>query len=431
MGPVQRSVRLLAVVLMLASGCVARVSVASDGSESNGSSLGASVSANGRFMAFVSYGSNLVPGDTNARPDIFVRDVFTGTTSRVSVSSTGEEANHESWQPSISDDGRYIAFRSLASNLVSGDTAGYDAFVHDRLTSTTIRASVTPEGGQADGSSYGTSISADGSTLVFESEASNLVADDTNDRRDVFARDLLNGTTTRVSVSSTDEQGDNGSYEATVSADGSIVAFASHATNLVAGDINAQNDIFVHDRSTAMTTMVSVSSDGDQTFEVNGSDDASISASGRYVAFATRGHELVPGDLNWNDDVFVHDRDSATTTLVSIEADGTQGNGFSASPTMSADGSHIAFVSGANFDTDTNGRADVFILDRDSGAIELVSVANAGHQVNGASGGPAISANGVFVAFSTGADNLLADGPYTDTPDTNDQADVYLWIDTD
>lgn len=132
--------------------------------------------------------------------------------------------------------------------------------------------------------------------------------------------------------------------------------------------------------------------------------------------------------MNWADDIFVRDRDLNTTTLVSIEADGTQGNGASTGPAMSADGRHIAFVSGANFDIDTNGRGDVFMLDRRTGAIELVSVANAGHQVNGASGGPAISANGRFVAFSSGADNMLADRP---DEYTNNQADVYLWIDTD
>jgi Tol biopolymer transport system component len=420
-----RSIALALALLLIASGCVARVSVASDGTQADGSSWDPAMSGNARFMAFSSYASNLVGGDNNDRHDIFVRDFLTGTTSRVSVASDGTEADHDSWDPSISDDGRYVTFRSYASNLVSGDTAESDIFVRDRTLGTTTRISVTPTGGQADGSSYRPVISSDGSTVVFESTASNLVAGDTNGARDIFAADLATGAISLISKSTGGTPGDLGSYEAAVSADGSVVAFASHATNLVTGDTNKQNDIFVHDRATATTTRVSVSTAGAQTFDVNGSDFAAISGDGQLVAFSTRGSELVAGDTNNETDVFLRDRTTGTTTLISVDADGTQGNGGSSRPAMSADGRFVAFESMANFDIDANYRVDVFLLDRQSGEITLASVADNAVQATGVSNRPDVSDNGLFVAFMSAATNLL------DGSDTNGVTDVFVRADTD
>jgi Tol biopolymer transport system component len=419
-----RSIAMALALLLLASACVARVSVASDGTQANGASWDPAMSGNARFMTFSSYASNLVAGDTNGRNDIFVRDHLTGITTRVSVSSTEAQPDHESWDPSISDDGRYVAFRSYASNLVDDDTAESDIFVRDRTLGLTTRISVSPTGGQADGSSYRPVISADGSTVVFESLATNLVADDTNDARDVFVADLATGAITRISMSTAGAEGDLSSYEATVSADGSVVAFASYATNLVSGDTNGRNDIFVHDRSTATTTRVSVSSSGAQTFDILGSNFAALSGDGRLVAFSTRGSELVAGDANAANDIFLRDRDTGTTTLISVESDGTQGID-SIRPAMSADGRYVAFESMANFDIDTNYRADIFLLDRQTGEITLVSVADGGVQVNGTSYRPDVSDNGLFVAFMSSASNLL------DGPDTNGFTDVFVRADTD
>ena len=166
------------------TGATTLVSVAIDGSESSGHSEEVSISADGRYVAFRSWASNLVNGDTNNLPDIFVRDLQTNQTTRVSVASDGTQANNFSFNPSISADGRYVAFTSWANNLVSGDTnGGRDIFVHDRQTGATTRVSVATGGGQAAADSQRPSISADGRYVAFESDASNLVSGDTNNHR--------------------------------------------------------------------------------------------------------------------------------------------------------------------------------------------------------------------------------------------------------
>ena len=207
-----------------------------------------SISADGRFVAFSSDASNLVPGDTNGRGDVFVHDRQTGTTERVSVDSAGTEGNDLSVAPSISADGQIVAFTSYASNLVSGDTNGdIDVFVHDRQTGTTERVSVRSNGSQGRNDSWYSSISANGQIVAFHSDASNLVADDTNGRLDVFVHDRTTGSTKRVSVDSSGIEGNNGSSLCSISADGQALAFMSDASNLVAGDNNGDPDIFVHE----------------------------------------------------------------------------------------------------------------------------------------------------------------------------------------
>ena len=362
-----------------------RVSVASDGTQSNHDSYNPSISADGRFVAFESEATNLVSGDTNNFQDIFVHDRQTGQTTRVSVASDGTQANGHSYAPSISADGRYVAFASLASNLVSGDTNGaWDVFVHDRQTGETTRVSVASDGTQAIGFFFGSSpsISADGRYVAFDSWATNLVSGDTNDKPDVFVHDRQTGQTTRVSVSSDGTQANNGAIYPSISADGRYVAFESNSTNLVSGDTNSVTDIFVHDRQTGQTTRVSVSSDGTQ---ANGGpgwsgNPSSISADGRYVAFHSYADNLVSGDTNSATDIFVHDRQTGVTTRVSIASDGTQANGFSASPSISADGRYVAFMSGATnlVSGDTNNDWDVFVHGREGNiAPTVVSITRA------------------------------------------------------
>jgi len=298
-----------------------RVSVGSAGEEGNGNSgvYGPSISADGRYVAFCSSASNLVPGDTNDREDVFVHDRLTGTTERVSVSSDGEEGNGDSgtFRPSISADGRYVAFVSCASNLVPGDTNwAWDIFVHDRLTGVTERVSVSSAGEQGDGDSGYPSISAEGRYVAFESGAYNLVPGDTNWTCDIFVHDRLTGTTERVSVSSEGHEGNgnsslpfhtaDGRY---VNADGRYVASYSEASNLVPGDTNGIGDVFVRDRLTGTTERVSVSSDGEEGDSNSGWWGPSISADGRYVAFQSCAYNLVPGDTKGWEDVFVRDRE--------------------------------------------------------------------------------------------------------------------------
>src|SRR6266404_4977766 len=249
-----------------------RVSVTSGGTEGNGASLGSALSADGRFVAFDSAATDLVAGDTNGVSDVFVHDRQTGTTERVSVASGGAQGDGSSgligfaFPPALSADGRFIAFISSATSLVAGDTNGAtDVFVHDRQTGTTARVSVASGGTQANNVSSYPALSADGRFVAFQSDATNLVVDDTNGATDVFVHDRQTGATERVSVASgggTQGNGNSGGFFAfpALSADGRLVAFQSDATNLVAVDTNGATDVFVHDRQTGTTERVSVAS---------------------------------------------------------------------------------------------------------------------------------------------------------------------------
>jgi Tol biopolymer transport system component len=418
-------VALLAAILVAAPAAAAsttRVSVKSDGKQANGSSSDSSISANGRYVAFDSVASNLVAKDTNGTVDVFVRDRSTGKTKRVSVRSDGKQGKGYSYSPSISANGRYVAFVSGAKNLVARDTNGTeDIFVHDRVTKKTTRVSVKSNGKEANGgNSFDPSISADGRVVAFESDASNLVARDTNGRDDVFVHDRVTKKTTRVSVKSNGKQGTGGnSFSPSISADGRYVAFTSFAPNLVAKDTNGRLDVFVHDRVTKKTTRVSVTSDG-----AEGTGESlrpSISANGRYVAFPSYASDLVAGDEKGFVDVFVRDRVAKKTTRVSVRSDGAEGTGESYEPSISADGRHVAFMSYATnlVAGDTNEAGDVFVHDRVTGKTSRVSVTSDGTEGNGGNSSFAsISANGRFVAFMSQAD-LVAE-------DTNEVGDIFV-----
>ena len=235
------------------------VSMASDGTQGNGDSGGTyleggsvSISTDGRHVVFMSWASNLVPGDTNGSRDVFVHDCLTGETTRVSVDSDGSEGNGASYGGRISADGRYVVFASAATNLVPGDTnadgkaiwEGVDVFVHDRLTGHTERVSVASDGIQGNASSGGGSISADGHYVAFDSNAANLVDGDTNGRGDVFVHDWLTGRTARISVAADGAEGNSGSGDAQISADGRYVAFSSRASNLAAGASSSVTGVF-------------------------------------------------------------------------------------------------------------------------------------------------------------------------------------------
>ena len=286
------------------------VSVASDGTQANSESWLSSMSADGRYVAFGSTATNLVVGDTNGSSDVFIHDLVTGETTCVSVASDGTQGNNSSGGNSISADGRYVAFISAASNLVVGDTNDtYDSFVHDRMTGETTRLSVASDGMQGNMGSWSTSISADGRYVAFTSEASNLVAGDTNGLEDIFMHDRQTGETTRVSLASDGSQANDLSRNPSISGDGRFVAFNSDASNLVVGDTNDTCDSFVHDRMTGETTRLSVSSDGMQGNKASGFTGISISVNGRYVAFDSVSTNLVVGDTNDTTDIFVRDRE--------------------------------------------------------------------------------------------------------------------------
>src|SRR6266498_1721434 len=313
-----------------------RVSVASDGTEGNDRSYDRSaLSKDGRFVAFRSAATNLVPDDTNNTWDVFLHDQQTGQTTRVSVDSFGNQGNGGSFRPALSADGAVVAFDSDATNLVMGDTNGAsDVFMYEAGQTTLVSVGL----GGAPGNSHSTdpSISANGRLVAFYSVATNLVNGDTNtcgpfttpgSCSDVFVRDLQMGQTTRVSVASDGAQANGGSYIPSISEDGDFVAFESGATNLVSDDTNNVGDIFVHDRQTGQTERVSVDSHGNQGNSV--SYDPSISADARFVAFYSIFSNLVDGvdgDTNNPSYVFVHDRQTGQTPRVSVDSNDTQAN---------------------------------------------------------------------------------------------------------
>jgi Tol biopolymer transport system component len=403
------------------AGSTARVSVTSDGTQANGMSSLPVVSADGRYVAFMSGASNLVAGDTNGYEDIFVRDRLSGVTTRASVATDGTQASDTCYSPAISADGRYVAFHSYSGTLVPGDTNGTsDIFVRDRNANTTTRVSVRSDGDQVYSWSLQPSISGDGRYVAFVSSAPNLVDDDTNGVADVFVHDRNTGATTRVSVTSDGSGANDQSNLVRISANGKYVAFVSYASNLVPDDTNGQPDVFVHDRDTGATTRVSVASDGAQG-SGGGAYDLAISADGRYVAFSSSASNLVAGDTNDMSDVFVHDRGTGATTRVSVTSNGVQANGSSVAPAISADGGFVAFESNADnlVPGKTGGLADVFLHRRAAGMTVRVSVATSGVQGNGDSEYPSLSADGQYVAFASAATNLV-------TGDTNGQKDIYV-----
>lgn len=385
-----------------------RVSVASDGTQGNSDSYTPAISADGRYVAFSSEADNLVEGDTNGEADIFVHDRKTGETTRVSVSSDRMQGNDRSGPgASISADGRYVAFSSDATNLVEGDTnIVQDIFVHDQVTGETTRVSVASDGMQAnDSSGYSfcmcfypvLSISAGGRYVTFNSAATNLVGGVTNEGSGIFVHDRMTGETTRVPVGSDGTQGTEMSWSSSISADGRYVALESWFPF----------DVFLNDRVTGETTRVSISSDGMQAN--SRSNGSSISTDGRYMVFRSLASNLVEGDTNGVFDIFVYDRMMGDYQRVSVTSDGLQANSDSDNAVISPDGRYVTFTSGASnlVEGDTNGIADIFMHDRETGDMIRVSVASDGTQGNNGSYWSSISAYGRYVAFYSRANNMV------------------------
>ena len=381
------------------------------------------ITQDGRFVVFISSALNLVPGDTNIAWDVFVRDRLTGTTERVSVDSNGVQGNDNSglYGVAITPDGRFVAFESAASNLVPSDSNGREIFVRDRWSGTTERVAVDNLGNQANGMSEHPSISADGRFVAFDSPASNLVVGDTNGAGDVFVHDRQTGTTTRASVGPGGIEANGESLNPMLSANGMLVAFHSTASNLVAGDINGTWDVFVHDLAGGANERVSVATGG---AEGNGwSWWPWISADGRFVGFTSQATNFAVGDTNNTRDVFLRDRQAGITTLISISFSGVPGNSGSQEVRLSSDGRFAAFMSGStnlvlNGPTNVTGR--IYVRDLWTGTTELVSLATAGMSSTTSSGAkPCISGDGRYVAFESMANDLVPG-------DTNGSLDVFL-----
>ncbi len=392
-----------------------------------------SISVDGRFVAFESVASDLVSNDTNNRFDVFIRDLQSGTTTLVSINNTGTGGgNHHSGQPVISADGRFVAFESSANNLVSNDPVfgSQDIFVRDLLNSTTTLVSVDASGTRGGNAvSNITAISADGRFITFYSSASNLVNNDANGQEDAFVRDLQTGTTSLVSVNSNGTNGgNNNSRFPVISANGQVVVFVSNASDLVTNDTNGLLDVFARDLINGTTTLLSVNSDATD----SGNDEsftglvtnARISANGRFVIFDSKATDLVDNDMNNKVDVFVRDLQTATTTMVSVNRNGTNTNtnigatGFG----MSADGRFVVFTSSSDdlVNNDSNGGLDVFVRDLQVATTTMISVNSDG--TNGGNDEPnfaVISSDGSGVAFDSRASDLVGN-------DTNGFEDVFI-----
>jgi Tol biopolymer transport system component len=380
------------------------VSVGSREQLANGACFSGHLSADGRFVVFESYANNLADGDTEA-DDIFVRDRQTGSTILASVPPAGVLFDYNSRAPSISSDGHVVAFvtdhiylgsivssvyvRDLVSDTttsvastfadytmvaISGDGlfVGYtkkstaavkQVHVYDRTSGLDVLASTDSTGHPANANCESFALSHDGRFVAFASAATNLVAWDTNGKKDVFVRDMIAGTTELVSVTSSGEQVHGDSDVPTISADGRMIAFQSSAADLIPSDTNGATDVFAHDRSSGETALISsgVMGQGD-----HDSFTASISADGRFVAFASLASNLVPNDTNALADVFVRDRATGTIFRASVSGSGGEANAVCDGPSISADGARVSFDSAAELDPAYAG-SGVFVRDMTPG----------------------------------------------------------------
>jgi Tol biopolymer transport system component len=385
-----------------------RASEDTGGEDPNDGSSYPSISADGRYVAFYSSASDLVAGDGNGFQDVFVRDLVAGTTVRASVDSGDGDPDSASGAPSISADARYVAFDSSASDLVPGDGNGsLDVFVRDLMAGATVRAAVDTEGGDPNGRSFDPSISADGRYVAFYSSASNLVDGDGTDFYDIFVRDLVAGTTVRASVDTGGGDPDGYSYYPSINSDGRYVAFWSYASDLVQGDGNGFSDIFVRDLVAGTTVRASVDTGGGD--PDSDSYSPSISADGRYVAFESQAGDLVPSDGCCFYDIFVRDLVAGTTVRASVDSGGGDPFGNSFQPSISADGRYVSFYSYASdlVQGDGNGLPDIFVRDLVVGTTVRASVDTGDGDPNGISLYPSISADGRYVAFESSASDLI------------------------
>lgn len=353
----------------MTQGTTTRVSTSSSGVQATAGSSSPDISLDGRYVVFESAASNLVAGDANSAVDIFVRDMTLATSERVSVNSSGGVGNGDSRFPAISPDGRYVAFQSDASDLVQGDGNGVtDIFVRDLQANSTARVSVTSSGLDADGPSWAPDISDQGGVVAFVSEASNLVLADVNGYADIFARKTT-GSTSLISTSTEGVQGVLWSLNPSLSRDGRYVVFQSPAPNLVVGDTNMLDDVFLRDCLLSKTFRVSVSAAGTQANRH--SYRPKITGDGRYIAFESDADNLIVGDSNDSTDIFIKEplAGESQTGLIeraSLSAAGVQGNGSSFLQDVSSDGRYVVFDSVASnlVINDTNSVIDVLMRDR-------------------------------------------------------------------
>jgi Tol biopolymer transport system component len=416
MGVAPRGVVILAIGMLL-SGCtyLARASVDSAGGDAdNTSGPRPSLSADGRYVAFFSLAHDIAaPG----QPGVFVRDLNTNTTTRVSVEPQIPDEGYSS-EVSISGNGRYVAYDSPQSHVAGDDGLFVDVFVYDVQTGLTTRASLDTAGGNPDGNSFQPFISDDGRYVAFTGQGGDLVTGDNNGKQDVFVRDMQLGVTTRVSVDAAGGDADDISFVGSISGDGRFVAVLSQATDLVTG---AAGRVYVRDLQLATTAAVDLDNAGGAPDQIT-IELPFISGNGRYVAFASPASDLVAGDGNGFQDIFVRDLQLNTTVRASVDAAGGDANAASRGfPTISADGRFVAFSAHASdlVASDANGNADVFVRNVQTNKTSRTSVTKSGAEAHGPSFLPWISEDGSYVAFQSQAPDLVPD-------DGNGRSDIFV-----
>ena len=359
----------------LVSGTLILASTSSGGIKGDNQSRQAALSADGTKVAFSSRATNIHPADTDLIAEVFVKDLVSGTLHLASINSAGIKSNHHSIEPSLSADGNKVAFDSSSEILHPADPDGFeDVYIKDLVSGTLTLASTNSGGIKANLPNREPSLSADGTKVAFRSVATNLDSADADGFEDIYVKDLVSGTLILASTGSSGTKGNNHSREPSLSADGTKVAFLSFASNLDPGDTDTTPDVYVKDLVSGTLTLASTSSGG--TNGNNSSRELSLSADGTKVAFDSFATNLDPGDTDGIEDMYVKDLVSGTLTLASTSSGNTKGNNQSRDPSLSSDGSKVAFRSHATnlHPSDTDGVADVYVKDLGDGGPQPVTV---------------------------------------------------------
>lgn len=390
-------------------------------------SIQSSVSWNGELVLFTSSATNLVLTDTNDAVDVFLRDRVNGTTERLSRRPNNVQTNESSGGAMMNPIATFFTYYSFATNLVQSDTNGFsDIFLVERdpdsSAITVERISKGLAAAEANGDSFLSDLSDDGLHIVYDSVATNLVPVDDNEWSDIYWYDRANNATTKISISNNNSPGNNRSVRPRISSDGSYVIYYSEADNLVVNDTNGVPDIFGIDLTTFEVTRHSVGTNGTQA-NFGAKPEYALSPDSRYIVFASDSTNLVANDTNNASDIFLHDRETNTTRLISVSYTGTRANGGSFDPTISANGRYVSFNTIADnlFSNDTNGVGDAVVVDRITRLVQPVAVSYDGSDVNADSGTPQFSEDGLSVTFFSDATNLVMS-------DTNDFRDIF-WRD--
>jgi Tol biopolymer transport system component len=412
---------LAALAVPAAAQNVELVSLGTGGAPADGDSYIPCLSDNGRWLVFSSNAQDLVEDDATAGFEPFLKDLKKGTLTRVALNDAGEEALGDSFGWGCSASGRWVVFESTAGNLAEGDEGGnLDVFVRDVKKGLTVCASRALGGAASDGDSDLARLSANGRFVAFRSAATDLVDGDLAGQRDIFVHDLKTGVTERVSVGHDGSEADGDSDRPTISANGRWVAFTSEAANLVPDDTNGVKDVFVRDRKLGTTVRASLSKDGAQAGGTFGAFASFLAANGRHVAIVTDASDMVAGDVNGKYDLFVRDLKLGTLVRASVGADDEASNGHTCASTdslwLGGNGRYVAFVSNATnlVDFDDNGtQGNAFVRDLKLQLTRMADTAFDGSDPEGATLECTVSRNGRVVGFSSGAANLTpeAGGP--------------------